>query len=202
MILSADPHKNWMPMKCWKNQPSSTSVRALAHLSLRARSCSSSEAPQIAKISKGDLEAMPRVAQKQRNWNPESAVCARTPHTLCAPCVHGPVAHQLLHQMQNLQRETWKQCQGWLRNKKLSSWICCVCARAFISTFFFTKKRWRVNDPHGNGWSKSVFLENLSLGMKPKITGQLVHPLQQGCIFFPKIEFFINHYLEHRVFYK
>ena len=24
----------------------------------------------------------------------------------------------------------------------------------------------------------------------------------QGCIFFPKIEFFINHYLEHRVFYK
>ena len=24
--------------------------------------------------------------------------------------------------------------------------------------------------------------------------------LHQGCIFFPKIEFFINHYLEHRVF--
>ena len=27
MILSADPHENWMPMKCWKNQPSITSVR-------------------------------------------------------------------------------------------------------------------------------------------------------------------------------
>ena len=26
--------------------------------------------------------------------------------------------------------------------------------------------------------------------------------LLRGCIFFPKIEFFINHYLEHRVFYK
>ena len=26
--------------------------------------------------------------------------------------------------------------------------------------------------------------------------------VKQGCIFFPKIEFFINHYLEHRVFYK
>ena len=25
--------------------------------------------------------------------------------------------------------------------------------------------------------------------------------LDQGCIFFPKIEFFINHYLEHRVFF-
>ena len=24
---------------------------------------------------------------------------------------------------------------------------------------------------------------------------------KQGCIFFPKIEFFINHYLEHRVFF-
>ena len=35
MILSADPYENWMPMKCWKNQPSSTSMRA--HLSLRAR---------------------------------------------------------------------------------------------------------------------------------------------------------------------
>ena len=26
--------------------------------------------------------------------------------------------------------------------------------------------------------------------------------VKQGCIFFPKIEFFINHSLEHRVFYK
>ena len=26
--------------------------------------------------------------------------------------------------------------------------------------------------------------------------------VKQGCIFFPKIEFFINHYLEHQVFYK
>ena len=37
-----------------------------AHLSLRAQACSSSVAPQITKIPKGDLEAMPRVTQKQR----------------------------------------------------------------------------------------------------------------------------------------
>ena len=113
--------------------------------------------------------------------------------------VHGVVAHQKLLKLQKFQRETWRQCQGWLRNKeieilnllcvrarhthcvplactdllliscctkcknfkgrpgsnvkgdsetkKLSSWICCVCARAFIFTFFFAKKRWRVTTP-------------------------------------------------------
>ena len=119
MILSADPHENWMPMKCWKNQPSSTSVRARAHLSLRAQTYSSSGAPPIAKIPKGDLEAMPRATQKQRNWTPKSAVRARALHTLCAPCVHGPVAHQQLLQMQKFKRETWSQGQKWLRNPKI-----------------------------------------------------------------------------------
>ena len=53
-----------IPMKCWKNLPSSTSVRVRAHLLLRARTRSSSVAPPIAKIPKGNLEAMPRVTQK------------------------------------------------------------------------------------------------------------------------------------------
>ena len=47
---------------------------------LCARTCSSSVAPPIVKILKGDLEAMPRVTQKQRNWTPKSARC-----THCVP---------------------------------------------------------------------------------------------------------------------
>ena len=39
-----------------------------AHLSLRARTCRSSEAPPKAKIPKGNLDAMPRVTQKQIYW--------------------------------------------------------------------------------------------------------------------------------------
>ena len=69
-----------VPIKCWKNLPSSISVRARAHLLLRAQTCSSSVASPIAKIPKGDLEAMPRVTQKQRNWTPKSARC-----THCVP---------------------------------------------------------------------------------------------------------------------
>ena len=106
-----------VPIKCWKNLPSSISVRARAHLLLRAQTCSSSVASPIAKIPKGDLEAMPRVTQKQRNWTPKSAVCAL--HSLCAPCVHGTVAHHLLLQMQKFQRETWRQWQEWLGNKEI-----------------------------------------------------------------------------------
>ena len=119
IILSADPPKNWMPMKYWK-MPSSTSMRARVHVSLHAWNCSSSLAPPIAKIPKEDLEAMPRMTQKQRNWTPKSAVRAHALHWLCAPCVHGHVAHQLLLQMQKFQSETWRQCQKWLR-KKLNS---------------------------------------------------------------------------------
>ena len=52
-----------VPIKCWKNLPSSISVRVRAHLLLRAQTCSSSVASPIAKIPKGDLEAMPRVAK-------------------------------------------------------------------------------------------------------------------------------------------
>ena len=66
-----------------KNQPPSTFVCARAHLSLRARSFSSSVAPPIAKIPKGDLKAIPRVTHKHRNWAPKSAVRARASHTMC-----------------------------------------------------------------------------------------------------------------------
>ena len=108
-----------VPIKCWKNLPSSISVRARAHLLLRAQTCSSSVASPIAKIPKGDLEAMPRVTQKQRNWTSKSALRARALHSLCAPCVHGTVAHHLLLQMQKFQRETWRQWQEWLGNKEI-----------------------------------------------------------------------------------
>ena len=74
-----------IPIKCWKNLPSSISVRARAHLLLRAKTCSSFVASPIAKIPKGDLGAMPRVTQKQRNWTPKSAVYARARFTHCVP---------------------------------------------------------------------------------------------------------------------
>ena len=67
---------------------------ARAHLSLRARTCSSSVAPPIAKLPKWDLYTMPKVTQKLRNGAPKSAVRVRALHSLCAPCVHGPIAHQ------------------------------------------------------------------------------------------------------------
>ena len=50
VILLADPHENWMLMKCWKNQPSSTSAHGRVHLSLRAQTFISSVAHPIAKI--------------------------------------------------------------------------------------------------------------------------------------------------------
>ena len=59
---------------------------------------SSSVVAPIAKISKGDLEAMPRVAQKQRNWTPKFAVCVPVPLSLCAPCVHRPLSRLFLDQ--------------------------------------------------------------------------------------------------------
>ena len=118
-----------VPIKCWKNLPSSTSVRARAHPLLRARTCSSSVASPIAKIPKGDLEAMPRVTQKQRNWTPKSAERARALHSLCAPCVHGPAVYQLLLQMQKFQRETWRQCKEWFGNKKNWTPKPVVCVR-------------------------------------------------------------------------
>ena len=68
MILSADPYENWMPMKCWKNQSSSISERK------RARSYHYVFRPVVTrssskcKIPKGNLEAMPKVLQKQIYW--------------------------------------------------------------------------------------------------------------------------------------
>ena len=59
---------------------------------------SSSVVAPIAKISKGDLEAMPRVAQKQRNWTPKFAVCVPVPLSLCAPSVHRPLSRLFLDQ--------------------------------------------------------------------------------------------------------
>ena len=77
MIPLADPHENWMPMKCWKNQSSSISQRA-----------------------------------RTRSYH----------------YVHGPVGHQKLLQMQKFQRETWRQCQEWLRNKYIEPFNL-LCAR-------------------------------------------------------------------------
>ena len=49
-------------------------MRACALHSLCAWTCSSSVVAPTSKNSKGDLEAQPSVTQKQRNWNPKSAV--------------------------------------------------------------------------------------------------------------------------------
>ena len=65
---------------------------------LSAGTYSSSVVAPIAKISKGDLEAMPRVAQKQRNWTPKFAVCVPVPLSLCAPSVHRPLSRLFLDQ--------------------------------------------------------------------------------------------------------
>ena len=107
-----------------------------------------------------------------KGWKNQSSSISERERTRSYYYVHGPVGHQKLLQTQKFQRETWRHCQEWLRNKYIEpiNLLCahvrfthCVHGPVAHQLLLQLQKIQRETWRHSQAWLRNKEIEILNL---------------------------------------